>query len=72
MLRLTQYILGQFDEYIQLTDPNTKANDYARPGHIFPLIAKDGGVLRRAGHTEAEAHGKRRSRTCRRRRKPIS
>ena len=37
----------------KLTDPNTKANDYARPGHIFPLIAKDGGVLRRAGHTEA-------------------
>lgn len=36
-----------------LTDPNTKSNDYARPGHIFPLIAKDGGVLRRAGHTEA-------------------
>ena len=37
----------------KLTDPNTKTNDYARPGHIFPLIAKDGGVLRRAGHTEA-------------------
>jgi len=31
----------------------TKPNDLARPGHIFPLIAKDGGVLRRAGHTEA-------------------
>ena len=37
----------------KLTDPTTKASDYARPGHIFPLIAKDGGVLRRAGHTEA-------------------
>jgi 3,4-dihydroxy 2-butanone 4-phosphate synthase/GTP cyclohydrolase II len=36
-----------------LTDPNTKAINYARPGHIFPLIAKDGGVLRRTGHTEA-------------------
>ncbi|WP_442985434.1 bifunctional 3,4-dihydroxy-2-butanone-4-phosphate synthase/GTP cyclohydrolase II [Saprospira sp. CCB-QB6] len=36
-----------------LTDPNTSWTDYARPGHIFPLIAKDGGVLRRAGHTEA-------------------
>ena len=36
-----------------LTDSNTKSSDYARPGHIFPLIAKDGGVLRRAGHTEA-------------------
>ncbi len=36
-----------------LTRPDTTANDYARPGHIFPLIAKDGGVLRRTGHTEA-------------------
>lgn len=37
----------------KLTDPNIRPSDYARPGHIFPLIAKDGGVLRRAGHTEA-------------------
>lgn len=36
-----------------LTDPNISAGDYARPGHIFPLIAKKGGVLRRTGHTEA-------------------
>jgi 3,4-dihydroxy 2-butanone 4-phosphate synthase/GTP cyclohydrolase II len=36
-----------------LTDPTTEAHDYSRPGHIFPLIAKDGGVLRRTGHTEA-------------------
>lgn len=36
-----------------LIDPNTKPNDYARPGHIFPLVAKSGGVLRRTGHTEA-------------------
>ncbi|WP_341278207.1 bifunctional 3,4-dihydroxy-2-butanone-4-phosphate synthase/GTP cyclohydrolase II [Paenibacillus sp. FSL H8-0537] len=36
-----------------LIDPNTKAADFRKPGHIFPLIAKDGGVLRRAGHTEA-------------------
>src|SRR5688572_24414911 len=36
-----------------LTDPNIKAEDYARPGHIFPLKAKTGGVLRRSGHTEA-------------------
>jgi 3,4-dihydroxy 2-butanone 4-phosphate synthase / GTP cyclohydrolase II len=36
-----------------LTNAAAKATDYARPGHIFPLIAKDGGVLRRAGHTEA-------------------
>ena len=36
-----------------LVNPNTKANDYARPGHIFPLRAKSGGVLRRTGHTEA-------------------
>jgi len=34
-------------------DPKTKPEDLARPGHIFPLIAKPGGVLRRAGHTEA-------------------
>lgn len=34
-------------------DPKTKPQDLARPGHIFPLIAKPGGVLRRAGHTEA-------------------
>lgn len=36
-----------------LTDPKTKASDYGRPGHIFPLIAKEGGVLKRTGHTEA-------------------
>ena len=36
-----------------LTDPAVKAEDYARPGHIFPLKAKTGGVLRRSGHTEA-------------------
>lgn len=36
-----------------LIHPNTKPDDFARPGHIFPLIAKDGGVLRRTGHTEA-------------------
>ena len=36
-----------------LVNPNTKPSDYARPGHIFPLRAKTGGVLRRTGHTEA-------------------
>ncbi len=36
-----------------LADPNTEPNDLGRPGHIFPLKAKEGGVLRRAGHTEA-------------------
>lgn len=36
-----------------LTNPHTRSEDYARPGHIFPLIAVDGGVLRRPGHTEA-------------------
>lgn len=36
-----------------LVDPEIKASDYARPGHIFPLRAKTGGVLRRTGHTEA-------------------
>ncbi len=34
-------------------DPNTKAEDLARPGHIFPIRAREGGVLVRAGHTEA-------------------
>lgn len=38
---------------LSLVDPDTKAHDLARPGHIFPLIAKQGGVLRRTGHTEA-------------------
>jgi len=36
-----------------LIDSNMKASDFGRPGHIFPLIAKTGGVLRRTGHTEA-------------------
>ncbi len=36
-----------------ITDNMTHPGDYARPGHIFPLIAKSGGVLRRTGHTEA-------------------
>lgn len=36
-----------------LINPDAKPSDFNRPGHIFPLIAKDGGVLRRAGHTEA-------------------
>ena len=36
-----------------ITNPDIKAEDFARPGHIFPLISKKGGVLRRTGHTEA-------------------
>lgn len=36
-----------------ITDENTKPEDLGRPGHIFPLVAKKGGVLRRTGHTEA-------------------
>lgn len=36
-----------------LVDDSIKAHDLGRPGHIFPLKARDGGVLRRAGHTEA-------------------
>lgn len=36
-----------------LIDPQAKSGDFRKPGHMFPLIAKDGGVLRRAGHTEA-------------------
>jgi 3,4-dihydroxy 2-butanone 4-phosphate synthase/GTP cyclohydrolase II len=34
-------------------DPASKASDFTRPGHVQPLVAKEGGVLRRAGHTEA-------------------
>lgn len=36
-----------------LIDPTSKPGDFCRPGHVYPLIAKEGGVLRRAGHTEA-------------------
>lgn len=36
-----------------IADSNSRAEDLAQPGHVFPLRAKDGGVLRRAGHTEA-------------------
>jgi 3,4-dihydroxy 2-butanone 4-phosphate synthase / GTP cyclohydrolase II len=36
-----------------ITNKEIKGSDFARPGHIFPLIAKKGGVLRRTGHTEA-------------------
>ena len=36
-----------------ICDPASKPTDFVRPGHLFPLVAKEGGVLRRAGHTEA-------------------
>lgn len=36
-----------------LLDPGSKSYHFKRPGHVFPLVAKNGGVLRRAGHTEA-------------------
>ena len=36
-----------------LLEASTLPNDFARPGHIFPLVGKEGGVLRRTGHTEA-------------------
>jgi 3,4-dihydroxy 2-butanone 4-phosphate synthase/GTP cyclohydrolase II len=36
-----------------LANPNAKPEDFARPGHIFPIVSKEGGTLRRAGHTEA-------------------
>lgn len=38
---------------LALVDSDTRASDFARPGHIFPLKAMEGGVLQRAGHTEA-------------------
>ena len=36
-----------------MVDEHSKPEDFARPGHIFPILAKEGGVLRRSGHTEA-------------------
>ena len=36
-----------------ILDPASRPGDFVRPGHLFPLLAKEGGVLRRAGHTEA-------------------
>lgn len=38
---------------LEIVNPDSKATDFVRPGHLFPLLAKEGGVLRRAGHTEA-------------------
>ena len=38
---------------LEMLTPEAKASDFKKPGHIFPLVAKKGGVLRRAGHTEA-------------------
>ena len=38
---------------LALCDPKSTPTDFHRPGHLFPLVAKEGGVLRRAGHTEA-------------------
>ena len=37
----------------ELVNPNSKPEDFRRPGHVFPLIAKKGGVVERDGHTEA-------------------
>ncbi|MCA1054486.1 bifunctional 3,4-dihydroxy-2-butanone-4-phosphate synthase/GTP cyclohydrolase II [Rossellomorea aquimaris] len=37
----------------QLLNPDSQPDDFKRPGHVFPLVAKKGGVLKRAGHTEA-------------------
>jgi len=48
--------ISAYDRYMtvkSLVDPDIRPSDLARPGHIFPLIAKEGGVLRRVGHTEA-------------------
>ena len=43
----------RYETVRQFVDPRAVATDFARPGHVFPLKASDGGVLRRAGHTEA-------------------
>src|SRR5690606_34291215 len=37
----------------RLANPASRSEDFVRPGHVYPLIAMEGGVLRRAGHTEA-------------------
>ncbi len=37
----------------RMADPAARVDDFVRPGHVYPLLAKEGGVLRRAGHTEA-------------------
>ena len=37
----------------EIVNPASTKNDFVRPGHVFPLVAKNGGVLKRAGHTEA-------------------
>ncbi|MEI6255382.1 MAG: 3,4-dihydroxy-2-butanone-4-phosphate synthase [Planctomycetota bacterium] len=41
------------DTIAAIMDPTSTVADFVRPGHLFPLVAKEGGVLRRAGHTEA-------------------
>jgi 3,4-dihydroxy 2-butanone 4-phosphate synthase/GTP cyclohydrolase II len=41
------------DTIAAIMDPASTPSDFVRPGHLFPLLAKEGGVLRRAGHTEA-------------------
>ena len=38
---------------MKCVDPEAKPEDFRRPGHMFPLLAKDNGVLERNGHTEA-------------------
>jgi len=38
---------------LSIVDPKSRPSDFVRPGHLFPLVAKEGGVLRRAGHTES-------------------
>lgn len=48
--------ISAFERFLtveKMLDDKTQASDFNRPGHIFPLIAKDGGVLERSGHTEA-------------------
>ena len=41
------------DTILKVLDPNTTTDSFKKPGHVFPLEAKNGGVLKRAGHTEA-------------------
>ena len=46
-------VFDRLETIKKLIDPKAKADDFVKPGHVFPLRAKEGGVLERAGHTEA-------------------
>ena len=47
------YLTDLTDEQWSIVDSTSRSDDFIRPGHIFPLIARPGGILERDGHTEA-------------------